>query len=337
MRTKNLLIGTLALGLVTLAVIKLKKEAPAPEPARAPLVAAAVLDGLKSATITANGKSATIEKGADGAWGVKDRFGLPVDIENRLTPLLRGLQKAENHGLLTANPKRIEKLELNSSLTLTGAGGEFAADFGKTTDDGLGAAARLKGQANAVRTSFTGYLEADPVSWIDPQLWSMTPNEIRSIELTFPDGSVSYSRPAVGKPFAAKEAEALEEIVSAFSTLRIADAVAKNDKEVTAAFAKPIRLKLGLFDGSVLTATFAKDAPKSPSEAGRLFVRVSHSDPKHKVNALAAKAEFIAPPWLAEQVKPTLADFKKALNPPPEPTAPPAGLPAGLIPPPAAK
>lgn len=334
MRTKKLLIGTLGLGLVTLAVAYLKKETPQTEPTKTPLISATLLEGLRSATIKANGKSATVEKDAEGNWVVRDRFGLPVDIENRLLPLLRSLQKAENFGLLTANPKRIEKLDLNSSVNLEGAGGNFAADFGKNTDDGLGAAVRIRGQTSAIRTNFNGYLEADPTSWIDPLLWTVPPEDIRSIELTFPDGKAAFERPAKGKPFAGKDGEAIEGVASALATLRITDAVAKDAPEASAAFAKSRQVRLTLFDGTQLTAIFAQATPTAAGESVRVFLRAAHSDPKQKANALSTKADFIAPPWLADQIKSTLEEFNKSLNPPPAPAAP-AGLPPGLSFPPA--
>ncbi|MEY3110561.1 MAG: hypothetical protein RL079_1246, partial [Verrucomicrobiota bacterium] len=49
---------------------------------------------------------------------------------------------------------------------------------------------------------------------------------------------------------------------------------------------------------------------------GKTFVRVEHSDPKHKANATAKLANFVAAPWLAEQVPGSLADFKKAQQAP---------------------
>jgi len=65
-----------------------------------------------------------------------------------------------------------------------------------------------------------------------------------------------------------------------------------------------------------VTLTFAKLAGTTPNEPGKTFVRVEHSDPKHKANATAKLAAFVAAPWLAEQVPGSLADFKKAQQAP---------------------
>ena len=327
MRNQTLLIGTLVLGLAALALLNLKPQDAADGGAKSPLVAAEILAQPKSLTVKANGKSTTVEKAADGTWVVKEKFGLPVDVENRLRPLVVALQKAENLGLLTSNPKRLEKLGLaDSSLSVTGENGKvFAAEIGKQTDDGAGLAMRLQGETSAIRTSFSGYLEADPTNWMDSVLFNGKPEDIKAIALTWADGQQSFTRPEKGKPFGGKEGPTVEDIVNALAIMRASDAAAKGDKEAAAAFAKSWTVKLELFDGSTVTAVFAKGAAGAPNEQPKLFTRVSHSDPKHVANAMAAKAEFLSQPWLSEQLPATLADFKKRVSPPAEnPGQPPA-------------
>lgn len=328
MRNKNLLIATLVLGLIAFAAVRLTREAPKAEAEKQPLVAAALLDGATALTIKANNKSVTVEKSADG-WTVKEKLGLPADVENRLLPLVRGLQKASNFGQLTANPKRLEKLGLaDSSLTLTGPDGKpTTIQFGKPTEDGLGASARLAGQEFAIRTDFNAYLEGDPLSWVDLTLFSAKPAEIRSIDFEWKDGKASFSRKELGALFTGKEGQAVEDIVATLATVRAADAVALDDKDAAKA-ARSAQVKLTLFDGAAVTLTFAKLAGASPNDQGKTFVRVEHSDPKHKANATGKKAAFIAAPWLAEQVPGSQADFKKSLQPPAaEPTAPTIQIP----------
>jgi hypothetical protein len=331
MRPTKLLLLALALGAAALLSLQLRRGDDAPAETKAPLLPAATLDGARALTITLKptGKSTTLEKGADGAWTVKEKHGLPADLENRLIPLFRSLQKAENFGVLTANPKRLEKLNLDSELRLTGADGKATLlTFGKTTDDGLGAAATLAdgpGAAAAIRTSFTGFLEADPVNWFDPVLFTAKVEELRGLTFTWPDGAQAFARAEKGKPFAGKEGALLEELSNVLMTLRANDAVAKGDPAATAAFAKPWSIQLELFDGAKVTLTLAKTAAAGPNESPKLWMRVTHSDPKHKSNGMTAKAEFIAPPWLAEQLPATLADFRKALEPPPAAPATGAG------------
>ena len=316
MRNKNLLIVTLVLGLIAFAAVRLTREAPKSEAGKKPLVAATLLEGAKSLTIKANNKSVTVEKSADG-WTVKEKLSLPADIENRLLPLIRGLQKANNFGQLTANPKRLEKLGLtDTSLTLVGPDGKpTTIQFGKQTEDGLGASARLAGQEFAIRTDFTGYLEGDPLSWVDLNLFVAPPAEIKSSAFLWKDGKADFSRQAKGALFDGKEGPAVEDIVMTLATVRAADAVALDDKDAAKA-ARSSQVKLTLFDGTSVTLTFAKLAGTTPNEPGKTFVRVEHSDPKHKANATAKLAAFVAAPWLAEQVPGSLADFKKAQQAP---------------------
>jgi len=331
MRPTKLLLLALALGAAALLALRLRPAADAPAETKTALLPAAMLDGARAVTVTLKptGKTTTLEKGADGVWTVKEKHGLPADVENRLAPLFRSLQKAENFGVLTTNPKRIEKLALDSALRLTGADGKVTeVTFGKTTDDGLGAAATAadgQGGVQAIRTSFTGFLEADPVNWFDPVLFTAKPEELKGLVFTWADGHRSFARAEKGKPFAGKEGAMLEEMTNVLMTLRANDAVAKGDKEAAAAFAKPWSIQLELFDGAKVTLTLAKTAATGPNESPKLWMRVTHSDPKHKSNGMTAKAEFIAPPWLAEQLPATLADFNKVLEPPPAQPGPGAG------------
>lgn len=326
MRNKTLLLGTLVLGLATLALLKFPStDGPAVVKAT-PLVATEILQNPKSLTLKANGRSTTIEKDSAGTWVVKDKFGLPADVENRLRPLVVGLQKAENLGVLTSNPKRLEKLGLSeSSLSITGENGQvFSAEVGKPTDDGAGLSMRLQGASTAIRTSFSGYLEADATNWMESVLFNGKAEEIKTIALTWADGKVSFSRPAKGQPFAGKEGPMIEELANALAIMRAADATDKSNAEVRTAFTKGWTVKLELFDGAVVTATFAKGAAAGPNEPPKLFTRVSHSDPKHVANSMGTKAEFLAQSWLNEQLPSSYAEFKQRLAPP----APPAGQPA---------
>jgi hypothetical protein len=325
MRNKTLLIATLALGLVALAALFLNREVPKPENDKQPLVETGLLTSLQSFVVKSNGKTATIEKSADGIWTVKEKLGLPADVENRLTPLIRSLQKANNYGLLTANPKRLEKLGLtDSALTLNAPGKSITIEFGKPTEDGLGNSARLQGQTNAIRTDFSGYLEGDAAAWVDFTLLATKGEEVKSVAFTWADGKREFVRPEKGKPFPAKNDESLNELCNSLATLRVADAVAKSDKEAVAAFAKSFQVKLGFFDGTTLTLTFAKLAGKTPAEPGKAFVRLLHSDAKHKVNSYATKVEFVAPSWIMDQIPGSEADFKKSQQPPAEANAAPS-------------
>lgn len=311
MRHKTLLLATLLLGVGALVTVRLTRETPPEAPARKPLVEAALLDSLRTVAVKANNKSVTLQK-TDAGWTVKEKLGLPADLENRFLPLVRGLQKAGDFGLLTANPKRLEKLGLTDSVvTLTGADGKTTTlAFGKQTEDGLGASARRDDEKHAIRTDFTGYLEGDPTSWADLTLFSAKPAEIKTVTLEWKDGQVSFTRKEAGALFEGKEGQTAEDIVAAVATVRAADALPRDDKSAAGA-ARRARVTLVLFDGASAVVTLDSAAAAKPGEQGQTFVTVTHSDPKHQANAVAKLATFVAAPWMAEQVPASLADFRK--------------------------
>lgn len=320
MRHPKLLVATLVLGLLALAAVRFTREAPATDAGKTPLVAPAVFDGLRTLKVTANQKSVTIEKTATG-WAVQEKLGLPADLENRLLPLVRALQKAQNFGQLTANPKRLEKLGLaDSAVELTTADGQSTRiEFGKQTEDGLGASARLAGQTNAVRTDFGGYLEGDPLAWADLTLFAAKAVEVKAVTFAWDDGQVAFTRQELGAPFAGKDGPTAEDLVNTLSTVRVADALPLADPG--AAQAKRVALvTLTLFNGATVKLAFTQTAATGPTNPNKTFVQVTHSDPAHQANAVARLAVFVAAPWMVEQLPTSLKAFRQGPTQPPEPT-----------------
>ena len=263
-------------------------------------------------------KTSTIELlGED--WVIKERFDLPVDTENRLLPFITSLQKTKNWGVLTSNPKRIEKLNLTNTLILiSGKNGKtFAAEVGKVTDDALGNAMRIQGETYAIKTDFNADIEADPASWINPIQYSVKSEEIKSVTFKFTDGKSLFTRTAKGKKFNDQENPWLEDFVLNLSTLRIIDAQGKGSPSTEAAFKQSGSIIFELFDGSAITTSWAKESSPE-SKAPKCFVRVQHSDPKNKINQVNQKADFLCPGWLIEQIPISLSDLKKRLSPPTE-------------------
>ena len=327
MRNRTLLLFTLALGLVALALVFTGRETAPAAPEPRPLVPADLLADLRAIEVTANGKTARVERAEQG-WVVPARFNLPVDTENRLRPLLQSLRSTKVLGVLTADPRRIARLGLEgSSLRLEGAGGQaWSAEFGRTTDDGLGAAVRLAGAKEALSTGFLGYLEGDPANWIDPVLFTTKPEEIRAIALAFPDGSrLRLERAKDGGQLQGAEPKLLaaaEDLLASLATVRIGDAVARDDAEAVAALAKPFVAELTLRDGATVTLRLAKAAAGKPGEPPRGWLSPAHSDPGHPLNRQAARALFTCPPWLADQIPGSAAELARRMDPPAEPQAP---------------
>lgn len=320
MRNKTLLVGTLVLGLITLVVLNFNKSRDEVKPVTKPLIDNEILNRPARLVLKSGGKTSTIEQ-LNGLWVVKERFDLPVDIENRLLPFISSLQKTENFGLLTSNPKRLEKLNLSDALILiTGENGKtFAAEIGKPTDDALGNAMRIQGETSAIRTNFTGYIEADPAAWINPILYSIKPEEVKSVTFKFADGKTIFARSAKDKKFNEQENPWLENFVLNLATLRIIDAQGKGMTTTELAFKQSSAIIFDLFEGGSITTTWAKETNPESKES-KYFVRVQHSDPQNKINQVGQKAEFLCPSWLMEQIPSSIADLNKRLSPPTENT-----------------
>jgi hypothetical protein len=320
MRNKTLLLSTLILGLVTLVVLNVKKTSDEAKPTTQPLIDKAILNHPARLVLKSGGKTSTIEH-LSGDWVIKERFGLPVDTENRLLPLITALQKTENYGLLTSNPKRIEKLNLTDAVILiTGENGKtFAAEIGKITDDALGNAMRIQGETSAIRTNFTGYIEADPVAWINPILYTIKAEDVKGVTFKFADGKTTFVRSEKGKKFNDKENPWLEDFVLNLATLRIIDAQGKGSNTTEQAFKQSSTVSFELFDGSSIATTWAKESNPESKEP-KFFVRVQHSEAQNKINQLGQKAEFLCPSWLMDQIPTSAEDLNKRLSPPSENT-----------------
>ncbi len=328
MRNRTLLLSTLVLGLMALGLAFTgREETRAPEPSR-PLVPAELLADLRAIEVTTGGKTARIER-TEGGWVVPSRFGLPVDADNRLRPLLQSLRNAKSLGALTADPRRIARLGFDgNSVRLEGAEGKvWSAEFGRTTDNGVGSAVRLTGAKEAMATNFLGYLEGDPANWINPVLFAAKPEEVRALALTFPDGSkLRVERAKVGEPLGGVEPRLLaaaEDLLNYIVTVRATDAIARGDAAANAALAKPLVAEMTLWSGPTVTLRLARDPAAKPGEPPRGWLTVSHSDPKHPLNRQAETALFTSPPWLAEQVPASATEFAKRLDPPPADATPP--------------
>ncbi len=313
MRLRTLLISTLGLGIIALVALNIKSQKETIASNKTALIPNEILNSAQRFILKAQDKTVTIEKSADGEWVVKEKFNLPADLESRLSPLVQSLQRAENLGVLTANPKRLEKLELsNASLTIESQGGKsISFNIGKETDDGVGNALQMVGDTFALRTNFSGYIEADPAAWVNTTLFSTKAEAIKALTLKFKDGEERFVRSEKDKVFTGKEAPLLEGLAKTLSVLRISEAVELNHPDALAAQKNTdshVEIKVELYDGSTLTTRWAQTIGTEKSPA-KVFVRVSHSDPANRINQLGTKAEFSCAPWLAEQIPTTLADF----------------------------
>lgn len=328
MRHRTLLLTTLALGAVALALLWLEPPAEPAAPEERPLVPAALLADLRAIEVTSGGKTARLERSAEG-WVVPARFGLRADAENRLRPLLQSLRSAKSLGTLTADARRLERLGLSDhAVRLEGADGKsWKVQLGRMTDDGAGVAARPEGETAALRTNFAGHLEGDSANWIDPVLLSAKAEDVLVLALSFPDGSSArLTRDKPGEPLKGADAPTLAaagELLLALANLRAGDAVARDDAAAKAALAKPLVAELTLAGGAKATLTLGRAPAGAPGAPPAGWMTVAHSDPSHPANAACAKALFTCPPWLAEQIPSSAKELAARGQPPAQPPGAP--------------
>jgi hypothetical protein len=178
---------------------------------------------------------------------------------------------------------------------------------------------RIQGEASAIRTNFTGYIEADPAAWINPILYSIKPEEVKSVTFKFTDGKTIFARANKDKKFNDQENPWLENFVLNLATLRIIDAQGKGVTSTELAFKQSSAIIFDLFEGGSITTTWAKESNPESKEP-KYFVRAQHSDSQNKINQVGQKAEFLCPSWLMEQIPSSTADLNKRLSPPTENT-----------------
>lgn len=326
MRNRTLLLSTLALGAVALLFLFTDQSATSDTaPAETALVPATLLADLRSLEITTLGQNVKLER-TDQGWVVPARFNLPVDTEQRLRPLLRSLRAAKTLGVLTADPRRMERLDLNNSLILTGADGKpWKIAVGKMTDDGLGTAVKLESEAQALRSTLKAQLEGNPANWFDPILATFAADQVVNLALTLPDGGkVQLVRTQASEPFKGAEGPLLaacEELLFSLTTLRAVDAVALNDAAATTALTKPLLAKVTLQDGTVFTIKLGR-GPGNAGEPPQGWMQATHSLATHPANGKSALAIFVCPPWLAEQIVNSVAELTKRGVPPEAPGLP---------------
>lgn len=326
MRNRTLLLGTLALGII--AAVFVFTDKPAGDKisqVETALVPADLLADLRTVEITTLGQNVKLER-TDKGWVVPARFNLPVDTEQRLRPLLRSLRSAKTLGVLTADPRRMERLDLTNTLTLTGADGKpWKMVVGKMTDDGLGTAVQLAGETQALRSTFNALLEGSPANWIDPVIASFAAEQVVNFDLTLPDGSrVQLTRSQASEPFKGAEGPLLaacEELLFSLTTLRAVDAVALNDAAALAALAKPMVAKVTLKDGAVFTIKLGR-GPSNAGDPPQGWMQATHTLDTHPTNQKSALAFFLCPPWLAEQIVNSVAELTKRGVPPEAPGLP---------------
>ena len=201
MKLKTLVVVVAILAAVAVAVHFLTRPAKQP-PADArigqPLVARSVIEQAHTVQLTENGKTVTLTKSDGGTWHVSEYHDFPADF-TKLSRLVSDLTGAKLERLVTQNPERIATLEFkDTGITISDSGNKnpWSLTIGKYAEGG-GRFVRFDKENKAFLTKLNAYLDVEPKNWADASLLSLKPEDIASVELSFPDGKSITAKRAI--------------------------------------------------------------------------------------------------------------------------------------------
>lgn len=273
MKLKSLVIAVVvlaALSAVTFFVQRPKPPASADARIGQPLAAAATLEKAAKVRLADQGKTVLVVKSADGTWRVPGYYDLPADFA-KLARLVSDLTEAKLQRLVTTSPERISRLEFKDTQIafLDSSDKElWALTLGRIAENG-GRFVRFGSEQKAYLTNLNADVDVEAKNWADPQLLNLKPDDIASVELSFPDDGakvVTATRAQKGDAFAAGKApdgqklkaEAVTNILSSFANLRFSDTSDSTDPNALAAKAHARTVKLGTFDGKTVTIAIGR-------------------------------------------------------------------------------
>jgi Domain of unknown function (DUF4340) len=260
--------------LAALSVVAHYVNRPEPAPSPDPRVGTVLLDPdtvAKAASIVVSdkGKSAELDRNADGSWRVTNYFGLPADTE-KISRLVQDLNEAKVDRFVTANPDRLAHLEFNdSSIVLKDAAGKeiWRLTLGKASESGNGRFIRFGDDSKAFYSGLHVWLDTDPKGWADTQLVPVKPEDVARIEVPFDGGApVEVIRAkkdapwsAEGTPAAGKLDESkVSSLLTSITSLRFTDTIEPKDALAAEAAGHARTFKLTTFDGKTYTVTLGR-------------------------------------------------------------------------------
>lgn len=246
-----------------------------------PVLAGDTATAAARLTLSDQGKTVELARGADGAWTVPSYHDFPADFA-KLSRLITDLSDAKVQRLVTSRADRLARLEFkDTSLRLAAADGRelWHVTLGKTAEGG-GRFLRFGTEEKGYQAALNVWLDAEPKNWADATLLNLKPDDVAAIELGFADGAtVAATRAKKEDPWTAPAAPAgkrikvstLTTVLSNLGSLRFSDTTAPDDEKAVAARPHGRTVKLTTFDGKSYTVTLARvpevKKPKAPTAA----------------------------------------------------------------------
>ncbi len=272
MKLKTLIIVVALLAAVSVTVHFLTRpprQAPADPRVGQPLITRTAVEQAHTVRLSENGKSVTLTKGAGNTWHIAEYYEFPADF-TKLSRLVSDLTSAKLERLVTQNPSRIAALEFkDTGITISdGAGKEtWSIKLGKYADGG-GRFVRFGDENKAFLTRVNTYLDVEPKNWADTNLLSLKPEDIASVELSFPteNKTITATRAKKEDAFTSSAAPAgkrlksdrIASLISSVGSLRYSDTSDLTDPNAIAAKAHDRTVKFKTFDGKSVTVTLGR-------------------------------------------------------------------------------
>lgn len=320
MKIKSLALIVVALAALSAIVFLVRKPAPplsADARLEKPLLDATTAEKVAEIRLTDAGKSLTLKRDAAGTWVVPAYYDFPADF-SRITRLVGDLTEAKLTRLVTTSPDRIARLEFkDTTITLLDSSAKelWTVTLGKTPETGSGRFLRFGTEAKAYLASLNTYLDLAPKGWANAELLALKPDEIASVELSFPEGApVTFTRakPAdawttASTPAGQKlKADAITPALTTLTGLRFTETTDLTDAAAVAAKPHARNYKLTTFAGKSVTITLGR----KPEEKK---IKPPVADAKTGLAALGTAADLVkseAAGKPAEPVKPAAPEFE---------------------------
>ncbi|PKK88211.1 MAG: hypothetical protein CVV64_19845 [Candidatus Wallbacteria bacterium HGW-Wallbacteria-1] len=325
-----------------------------------PLVKADVIDSLRGIRISSKDGDIELSR-QDGSWGVVDRMGYPVDPE-KLETLFQKLTQTEIVEMVTSNVKRHEDLGIawTEGEAVTGEGtvlqllGQDGAKIstlvlgkGRKAREGAGGFSfGTEGQYLRFGIGNDSFLASDRIwvekkvsNWINHNLAAYPANEIKSVNIDFPQpekSDVTIFRNLTSEALAIAEIPAgkqlkksqVEAATNLFANLIVDDVVAVGTTLEKTAFVNPVKVSMECFDGVRLDIRIGDTEVDLPGSGKMRIVSITARAPEEVVGDRAEKVRSIASSgakwsygmrgWRVQNILSELASYFEDLPKPPE-------------------
>jgi len=272
MKIKSLALIVVALAALSVIVFLVRKPAPplsADARLNQPVLSAALADRVAEIRLSDAGKSLTLKRDDAGTWLVPTYHDFPADF-SRITRLVGELTEAKLTRLVTTSPDRIARLEFkDTTITLLDRSAKelWTVTLGKNPETGSGRFLRYSTEPKAYLSSLNTYLDLAPKGWANTELLALKPEEIATVELSFPDGApltFTRAKPADAWTTAATpagqklKADAITPALTTLTGLRFTETTDLTDAAATAAKPHARTYKLTTFAGTSVTITLGR-------------------------------------------------------------------------------